>query len=84
MEIRFSKHALEKFKILARHGVVISKKQVIKTIQLPMKKDYRRLPLLIVQSNLDTQHVLRVVYRKDQNDILVITFYPGRKLQYEK
>jgi hypothetical protein len=84
MKIRFSKHARQKFEVLARHGVVISKKKVIQTIELPTYIDYSRIPLLIAQGDLDKNHVLRVVYKKENSELFIITFYPGRKLQYEK
>ena len=84
MEIHFTKHAEEKFNVLARHGVKISRTKVIKAITSPDKRDYNRLPLYIVQSRLDATHILRVVYKIEQRTIYIITFYPGRKSQYEK
>jgi len=84
MEIVFTRHANEKFVVLARHNVTISRRKVISTVQKADLIDYVRLPLLIAQSNLDRNHVLRVVYKKETNAIKIITFYPGRKSQYEK
>ena len=83
MKVRFTKHAQEKFAVLKRHGLKVSKKQVIDTVQHPARIDYSRLPLLIAQGGFDKTRVLRVVYKTEQNAILVITFYPGRKSQYE-
>jgi len=82
--IKFTKHANQKFKILRLHNFHISKKEVIKAIQKPELIDYSRLPLLIAQRKLDRNHVLRVVYREEDGDKLVITFYPGRIKHYEK
>ena len=84
MKIVFTKHAEEKFSVLRRHGIRISKKQVLKIISAPELVDHAKLPLLIAQSSFDTTRVLRVVYKIEQNAIVVITFYPGRKSQYEK
>lgn len=84
MNIRFTKHAVDKFEVLKRHGVQISRREVLRTIIEPDYIDYRRRPLLIVQSNLNKSLVLRVVYKKDVSGIIIITFYPGRKSQYEK
>jgi len=64
MEIHFTKHAEDKFKILTRHGVRIPKSKVIDTIEYPDIIDHSRLLLLIAQSNLDRSHVLRIVYKK--------------------
>ncbi|OGZ56140.1 MAG: hypothetical protein A3H64_03095 [Candidatus Ryanbacteria bacterium RIFCSPLOWO2_02_FULL_45_11c] len=84
MDIRFTKHADEKFVTLARHGVRISRKKVITTVQDPDLIDHSHTPLFIAQGILDKAHVLRVVYKKEQQIIKIITFYPGRKSQYEK
>lgn len=84
MEIRFTKHAEEKFTILQNHGVIVSKKDIIGVLAGPDEIDHSRVPLIISQGPLDDAHVLRVVYRKEHNCKIVITFYPGRKSQYEK
>jgi hypothetical protein len=83
MNVRFTRHAVEKFERLKRHGVMISKSKVIQIVLQPDMIDYRKSPLLIAQSELDKRHVLRVVYREEGNMRVVITFYPGRKSQYE-
>lgn len=82
--IRFTKHASEKFVILRRHGIVLSESMVIRTITTPEVIDRSRLPLKIAQCNFDKTRVLRVVYKEVNDDVLIITFYPGRKTQYEK
>jgi mRNA-degrading endonuclease RelE of RelBE toxin-antitoxin system len=84
MDIYFTRHAREKFKVLAEHGVRISEAKVVDTVKMPDVKDSSRYPLTIAQSDLDKNHVLRVVYKVDAGVIVIITFYPGRKLQYEK
>ena len=84
MKVRFTKHTLEKFLVLRRHGVVVTRSRVLRTVAFPDTIDYRRDPLLIAQSNLDSTHVLRAVYRIEDGVRVVITFYPGRKSQYEK
>jgi len=84
MIIYFTKHAKDKFEILKRHNFLISKKQVIKTIESPDLIDKSRLPLLIAQRKIDKTHVIRVVYKKEFDTIKIITFYPGRKIQYGK
>jgi len=82
--IIFTKHARNKFKILRRHKFLVTKKQVIKTIENPDLVDESRLPLLIAQRKIDRNHVLRIVYKQGLDVIKVITFYPGRIKQYEK
>jgi hypothetical protein len=76
--IIFTKHAMQKFIVLKRHGLVITEKQVLATIAGPDKLDHSRHPSLIAQRKIDRSHVLRVVYKEERNDRIVITFYPGR------
>lgn len=82
--IIFTKHAKNKFEILKRHKFLISEKQVLETIENPDLIDYSHFPLFIAQRKIDREHVLRVVYKKEGGIIKIITFYPGRKEQYEK
>jgi len=37
----------------------------------------------IAQKRITEDHVLRVVYRQEGEDLVVITFYPGRRERYE-
>ncbi len=84
MEIRFTDHAEEKFLILQRHGVNVHRERVLDAIEKPEQLDIvSRSPLYIAQIDFDAEHVLRVVYRIEHAMIVVITFYPGRKSQYE-
>lgn len=82
--ITFTKHAIEKFSVLTRHGFSVTEQQVLDVLHDPERIDYSRLPLFIAQRSIDDTHVLRVVYKKKQEEIRVITFYPGRKKQYER
>lgn len=82
--IRFTKHAEKKFLVLARHGFRITKDLVILTVEEPEIIDPRRSPLLIAQRQIDYRHVLRVVYKEEDDDLVIITFYPGRRTQYEE
>jgi len=84
MQVRFTMHALRKFAVLRRHGFRVSKQRVVRVVEKPDLVDYSRLPLLIAQSGYDTGRVLRVVYKIKGNTMVVITFYPGMKSQYEK
>ena len=82
--IYFTKHAREKFKILKDHKFIITKNQVIETLNKPDLIDRSRAPLLISQRRISQTHVLRVVYKKENNNKIIITFYPGRRKDYEK
>ena len=80
--ITFTKHAQEKFRILARHKFFLKKKDILDTVVKPEKIDDSRFPLLIAQRKIDKNHVLRVVYKEEKSDLKIITFYPGRIKQY--
>ena len=82
--IHFTKHAEEKFKILKEHKFEISKNQVIETVNSPDLIDYSRSPLLIAQKRISSTHIFRVVYKKENNNKIIITFYPGRVKKYEQ
>ena len=82
--IHFTRHAIEKFEVLERHGVLATKDLVIEILNKPKLIDHSRWPLFIAQGELDAKHVLRVVFKKENGDIIVITFYPARKNKYEK
>jgi hypothetical protein len=38
---------------------------------------------MIAQRRINERHVLRVIYRQEGEDLVVITFYPGRRERYE-
>ena len=82
--IHFTKHAREKFDILRKHEFEVSREQVIETINKPELIDRSRSPLLIAQKQINTNYVLRVVYKKENSNKIIITFYPGRTKQYEQ
>ncbi len=84
MEIVFTKHGKEKFDILEKHDVSISRERVKEVLQSPDHIDRSRYPLLIAQGPLDSAHVLRIVYRRESDSVIVITFYPGRISHYGK
>lgn len=83
MQIYFTKHARAKLIVLKRHNFTVSLDQIKDTITNPELIDESRLPLLIAQKSIDLTHVLRVVYKQESDTKIVITFYPGRKKQYE-
>ena len=84
MQVRFTTHALQKFTVLRRHGLRVSKRQVVQAVEKPDRVDYSRLPLLVAQIGWDKRRVLRVVYKIKESTIVVVTFYPGKRSQYEK
>ena len=82
--IHFTKHAKDKFRILREHKFKVSKDQIIEIVNSPDLIDRSRSPILIAQKKISPTHVLRVVYKKENDNIIIITFYPGRRKHYEK
>ncbi len=83
-EIKFTDHALLKIEILKSHGVEVSKEIVEDVIKFPDKIEKGYKNRLVAQKKTGEKHVLRVVHEKEDEKILVITLYPGRRSRYEK
>ena len=81
--VRYTKHAVEKFEILKRHGFEVTREQVVKTVSEPDKLIPETSNRYIAQKRISKSHVLRVVYRHEGKHKVIITFYPGRKERYE-
>jgi len=80
----YTKHAKEKFKILKEQGFVVQKRVIEETVKSPELIDYSQLPLLIGQKSIDEKHILKVVFKKENGIIKIITFYPMRKRKLNK
>ncbi|MBM3118899.1 MAG: DUF4258 domain-containing protein [Chloroflexi bacterium] len=82
--IRFSDHTLLKLEILKAHGLPLDMELTQNVIAKPeqLMKGYHGRK--IAQKGLDLNHVLRVVYEEHHDEIVVITFYPGRRERYDK
>lgn len=82
MRVRFTTHAKEKIQLIQKYHFNVSEQTVISTIHTPIKSEIRSDGTIIVSSLLDLHHVLRVVYKKENDIIIVITCYPGRRKAY--
>ena len=80
--VRFTRHAQDKFALLAAHGFLVSEEQVRQTVLSPERVEDRGTER-IAQKRVSDSHVLRVVYRIQDKVIVIITFYPGRRERYE-
>jgi len=85
VDVRYTGHARGKFELLARYGVRVSPTMVEDTIRNPdtMMPDPSGGGRTIAQRRMSDRHVLRVVFRREDNVAVVITFYPGRRSRYE-
>jgi hypothetical protein len=81
--IVYTAHARQKYQILKRHACVITEEAVMKTVEEPDSHWEGRRSRLIAQRAVNREHVLRVLYEKQGNTIVIITFYPARRERYE-
>lgn len=85
MSIVFTKHADKKFEDLNLLGIKVTKKLIIDVVSYPEDIDNQSdYPKLIASKSMNTKIVMRVVYRFEENDIIIITFYPAKKGRYYK
>ena len=83
MAIRYTRHALDKFVVLEQHGFHVTFQQVEDAVLQPEHVEPQSAERYMAQKQVTERHLLRVVYRLEGSDQVVITFYPGRRLRYE-
>lgn len=79
MQLFFTKHALDKLDVLARHQVVVTKVQVEEAATSPDTVDTSRAPLLFAEKAWDETQALRVAYKQENDVNMVLTFYPVKR-----
>ena len=83
MKIEYTTHAETKFKVLKRYGINYSKSQIEDVINNPEKVENTIKNRKIAQKGVNTDHLIRVIFVKEDEKIKVITFYPARRKRYE-
>ena len=76
--VKFTKHATEKFVLLRAFGFTLTQNQVTTAITAPDKSE-RRGPQNISTKVLDGKFALRVIHEERKGIIVVITFYPVKR-----
>lgn len=84
MKIQFTRHAaVDKFAILRKHKFKATKRLIRDIINNPDHEDkVSDAPKIIASKSINPTHILRVVYKKEDDIITVITFYPAEKGRY--
>ena len=80
--IRFTAHALWKLGIAQEMGIEIDENSVAEAVRGPREVLLGYSGRSIAQVILDEAHLLRVVY-EENDEIVLITLYPGRRQRYE-
>ena len=82
MRFHFTHHAKEKIALIRKAGFSVTRKKVKQAILNPLWIEDRPDGTKIATTLLDEKHVLRVVFRREDDIIIVITCYPGRRKAY--
>lgn len=83
MEITFTRHAKDKFPILKELGWRLTQVQIKKTIKQPKWRGSSRFGQETAMSLLDKKHILRVIFNRESDRIIVVTFHVARRGKYE-
>ena len=79
--VKFAEHAHGKFALLRKYGFEIDESTVRCVIENPSRLDSRGNQLLALKP-MDQEHAVRVVYEKVNDNIVVITFYPVKRVRF--
>lgn len=83
MRIAYTKHVERKLKALKASGVIITKNLIDKTVRNPIHIDkVSDYPKIIVSGEIDKNHIVRVVYKIENDIMTIITCYPAQKGRY--
>ena len=80
-DVTFTLHAEDKLKRLTKLGV--TKENVIGFVQHPGKVISGYYGRKIAQVYLREDLILRIVYEESEQEIIVVTVYPGERRRYE-
>jgi len=84
MKVIYTKHALEeKLLELERHGWKVTKTKIRSIIERPKWKGVSKHGQEAAMDLLDEKHILRVIFRRENGIIIVITFHMARRGKYE-
>jgi len=81
--IRFTGHARHKFEILRELGFKVEEHRVLEIVRKPSIVGRAWRDRSVATGPLNSTHVLRVIFEKQNGNITVVTFYPARRARYE-
>lgn len=83
MKIIYTKHALEKFRVLEDLDWKITRDKLKETLQKPKWSGVSRHGQETAMSLVNTKHIIRVIFNREDDTIKVITFHIARRGKYE-
>ncbi len=81
--IRFTDHARRKLKILEELGFKIQERKIDEILRKPVLVQRTWKERFVATGPLNSTHTLRIVFEKENGNIVVVTFYPVRRRRYE-
>jgi len=81
--IRFTDHARRKFSVLEELGFKVQDDKIEEIIRHPQLIQRTWKERFVASGPLSLSHMLRVVFEKENGNIVVVTFYPVRRTRYE-
>jgi len=81
VKIVFTRHALKKFSDFKVFGITLSQSQVKNVVMNP-KYNLPDNGNKISAAEFNEKHNMRVVYKEEKGDIMIITFYVYKKGRY--
>jgi len=77
--IYFTRYANTKLDLLNKHNFLITKEMILRVLEHPESVYQSKFSsYYISEGNLDATHILKVVFKKEDGVIKVITFYPTK------
>ena len=81
--IRFTDHARRKFRVLEDLGFKVQEDIIGRIVTQPQVVQRTWKDRFAAVGALNSSHLLRVVFEKENGNIVVVTFYPVRRTRYE-
>ena len=81
--IRFTDHARRKFRVLEDLGFEVGEDTVSRIVVQSRVVERTWKERFVTVGQVNSRHLLRIVFEKENGNIVVVTFYPVRRGRYE-
>ena len=81
--IRFTDHARRKFRVLEGLGFEVGEDTVSRIVVQSRVVERTWKERFVTVGQVNSRHLLRIVFEKENGNIVVVTFYPVRRGRYE-
>lgn len=81
--IRFTDHARRKFRVLEELGFKVDEDRIDEILRNPRFIQRTWKDRFAAAGRLNSSHMVRIVFEKENGNIVVVTFYPVRRKRYE-